>query len=931
MTDLLSGSQQVTISRTPTPVRWKRWTAGWRVALRLARRDAVRAQGRSLLVVLLIALPVAGVSALDLYARAEQLANSPSVTALRQLGDSADAVVRGFSGPISQGIMGSPLNTGNGTTPSREELQSKLPQGSRLVSQGVPVSSAVERDGWGVLGDVWMANVADPLVRGLWRLREGRLPTAGNEITLTQSAASRLRARIGDTITITALGGPPLSQARTIVGLVAEAAQGGVGVVVPGALPTPATTDPASQFYLAAIPRDLTWSDVRKLNAIGGLVVSRSVLMHPPTFCAAEVECLDAGPRPGSLPPVAIVDSAAVAKDAALSAVVTVLVIIQVALLAGPAFAVSLRRRQRELGLLGAVGGDSHDLRRTMLASGVVLGLSGALLGLILGWGGTWIAGRAHVIDLGFQDFQMPQPPPELLGLLLVGITSAVAAALAPAVSAARSDVLSALRGRRPGPPTAGQIPISGLVLGLVGLAGMYYGTATLEPVILVTCVVIAELGFILVMPSLVTSLARTARHLPLAPRIAVRDAGRHRMRSTAAACAIAAAAAGSVGVAALSLSNAVDRTASDVTWVGGTILSVPLDQTTGKTPDDDTLNKALKVASDSIPGATIAEMTELMPVVATDPYGGDLVCVMPGEHLSDGSTDIPCSGRGTSGLRPFNSSIALIQDPGSLPAVLGPLAPNAAAISALRAGEAVVLTPGTLDADSRLSLRERSIDTQGTPQTGQLIQVPAMEIAAGAVPINVIVGPAALTEGMPLSGHVKKGSTTIVVHPKSADSPDRPTNEDTLNLAWAKAGLVGFQGATWTQGEDTTSLVLALATGITALMALLAALISTGLTLVDGRADLATLAAIGAQPHMRRAIAASTAGFISLIGCVTGALTGLVASRLLVPLFTKAQGSVFVTPWAVLGLTIVVIPLAVAGIAWLFTRSHIAMTRRLD
>ena len=205
------------------------------------------------------------------------------------------------------------------------------------------------------------------------------------------------------------------------------------------------------------------------------------------------------------------------------------------------------------------------------------------------------------------------------------------------------------------------------------------------------------------------------------------------------------------------------------------------------------------------------------------------------------------------------------------------------------------------------------------------------MEIAAGAVPINVIVGPAALTQGMPLSGHVKNGPTTIVVHPKSADSPDRPTDEDTLNLAWAKAGLAGFHGATWTQGEDTTSLVLALGTGITALMALLAALISTGLTLVDGRADLATLAAIGAQPHMRRTIAASTAGFIALIGCVTGALTGLVASRLLVPLFTKAQGSVFVTPWAVLGLMTVAIPLAVAGIAWLLTRSHIAMTRRLD
>jgi hypothetical protein len=239
-------------------------------------------------------------------------------------------------------------------------------------------------------------------------------------------------------------------------------------------------------------------------------------------------------------------------------------------------------------------------------------------------------------------------------------------------------------------------------------------------------------------------------------------------------------------------------------------------------------------------------------------------------------------------------------------------------------------MTPGTLDEQGRLTLRERLADEQGFPKIGQFFQIPAMEISSGAIPINVIVGPAALSTGSPLSGHVRESFTTIVVTPNQQDEPDRPTVEDTLNLAWAKAGLAGFQANAWRGTEDTTSLVLALAAGVTALLALLAALMATGLALADGRADLATLAAVGAPPRIRRTIAASSAGFVSLVGCTTGAFTGLIASRLLVPLFTKAQGSVFVTPWMMLAVSIIAIPVVVSAIAWLLTRSRVTMTRRI-
>ena len=59
---------------------------------------------------------------------------------------------------------------------------------------------------------------------------------------------------------------------------------------------------------------------------------------------------------------------------------------LQIVMLAGAAFAVSLRRRQRELALLSAAGAEPGDLTRAVLASGILLGGVGALLGFALPW-----------------------------------------------------------------------------------------------------------------------------------------------------------------------------------------------------------------------------------------------------------------------------------------------------------------------------------------------------------------------------------------------------------------------------------------------------------------------------------------------------------------------------------------------------------------
>ena len=63
----------------------------WRPAIRMARRDAVRHRGKSVLVLVMIALPVLGVTAADVVIQTQEVSGSEAME--RRLG-TADALVR---------------------------------------------------------------------------------------------------------------------------------------------------------------------------------------------------------------------------------------------------------------------------------------------------------------------------------------------------------------------------------------------------------------------------------------------------------------------------------------------------------------------------------------------------------------------------------------------------------------------------------------------------------------------------------------------------------------------------------------------------------------------------------------------------------------------------------------------------------------------
>ena len=101
--------------------------------------------------------------------------------------------------------------------------------------------------------------------------------------------------------------------------------------------------------------------------------------------------------------------------------------------------AFSVSSRTREFGIRLALGSQPRDLLRGVIADGVVMAAAGVLAGAAFGFVMARLAGSY------FLDVKMPGALPVVLSAFVL-LTAAVIASLAPAVRAARTDVMKALR-----------------------------------------------------------------------------------------------------------------------------------------------------------------------------------------------------------------------------------------------------------------------------------------------------------------------------------------------------------------------------------------------------------------------------------------------------------------------------------------------------
>jgi putative ABC transport system permease protein len=262
---------------------------GWRPALRVARREAQRAKGRSLLVVAMIMLPVAALAFAAVYRDTFTL--TADERAERLMGTAQAVLARPFDDPVHQdptdldafGPPGALPPTAEPAPPTAKELLALLPPGSRVVRDQTGPLQVRTAAGTGTVG-ARMLDATDPLAHGIFRQLTGRAPATRDEAALTPAAVRRLGANVGGSVRL-ADGGRTFRVVGTVedpTDLQATTVVLRTGALPPAALAESPAEGPRELRWLAATPGPLTWSQVKQLNAHGVVAVSRHVLAHPP-------------------------------------------------------------------------------------------------------------------------------------------------------------------------------------------------------------------------------------------------------------------------------------------------------------------------------------------------------------------------------------------------------------------------------------------------------------------------------------------------------------------------------------------------------------------------------------------------------------------------------------------------------------------------
>ncbi len=595
-------------------------------------------------------------------------------------------------------------------------------------------------------------------------------------------------------------------------------------------------------------------------------------------------------------------------------ALIVVMALIEVVLLAGPAFAVIARRMQRSLALMAASGATPPQARRVVLASGVVLGTTGSMLGVGLGLVVAWLS--LPVVQRFSDAFLGPYDVPwlHLVGIAGFGLLSALLAAVVPAWIASRQDVVAVLAGRRGDRVPSLRSPLLGLLLVGTGVGVSVWGaTAQQGEYAIAIAAIVAVLGMILLVPVVVTGVARLARGLPLPIRYAVRDAARHRTRTVPAVAAVAATVA---GVVALGIANSSDAAEREATYTQTLEIGQASLTSYARTPD---------WAAYEAAAARYLPQAEVTPIVGVSDRGRRWTEVAFRVDGQRGVLTSYGSGLGTS---------VPISTDGRVPAGVTGLddAQRAEAERVLGEG-GVIAFSDSLDSGEEATVVVRVHEGQ--------------QVVRDTVTVPVFVVPVSTLDSSFLGVLSASAADDLGIEPQTvgllvdgAQITEAQQTDVTEALATLSPDL-SFYVERGYQDEDATVILLLVLGGLGAVLMLGGTLTATFLSLSDARPDLATLAAVGASPRTRRGVAASYAVVIGLVGAAMGAVVGFIPGIAITYPLTSTSwigGSspgipdhFLDVPWMLIGALVLVLPLVTAAVVGAATRSRLPLVARID
>ncbi|GAA1310417.1 hypothetical protein Psi02_39770 [Planotetraspora silvatica] len=867
--------------------------SAFRAALRISRRNAWRSKRRSALILTMIALPVL-IATFVASAAFDSTIDDHSGVPLGQ----ADAVVSG-SPDLAQAAEDESGDAPPKARPfTAAEVIEMFGPGTRAVQMDQGFIRYLTPQGF--RSDmVNQADLRDPLFRGTYRLLDGRLPAAPGEIVVNtvMNQGPSSAPGIGQTF----FAGRQRVPLRVVGDVLMPLGWPPDFVGFPGSLPVGILDDAGpggTTFWMVDTPKPVSRAEARRLAARGADVVSPAAPDESQQVVTSSDNSVDLEPVPW-----------------------IAMMLLEVVLLAGPAFAVGQRRRSREFALIGAQGGSPRQLKRIALADGLLFGVCASMIGAVLGIGVAALVKPSLAVGSDSLEESISVPWTVVAIIMAMGVAAGLLASLAPAQRASRTDMIAVLTGRRtPGRDRAGR-PVLGLVLIVAGLTGTAVG-ARYSVAWIASAALLTQLGLLAVLPWLIAQAGRLAGVLPFSLRFAVRDAARNRGRTVPAVAAVMAAVTlfTALGVASRSNLSAPPVFGFDypqgppgALWIRGQELGPELwDRVRAQ------VHAALPAGAPVIEAkALVTSSSELF-----------LVDVPPRDP------DHPESTTGIETVDPSGNGGLLVGDERLLRYVLG--REDSSAASALRAGKAVALNPG----DVRNGKVHIGLTTSDSDINDAELTLPAVSVrATGQGWARVVISP----ETAKKQGYATD-TALLVVDPASyrvVPAAARRLLSDVGQMSPQVTGRLEVP-----QPPDDRPILLTLGAAA-AVLVLGMTFVSTGLAAAEAKPDLAVMSAVGAAPRMRRRVKAGQALVIALAGAVIGVLAGLVAgvaagwprpharaSRPLfgadgLPLTPQPATPVIIVPWSLIALLVVGLPLLAALVCGVFTRSRLPAPRR--
>lgn len=683
---------------------------------------------------------------------------------------------------------------------------------------------------------------SNPLVA----LRHGRYPTAANEVALTKSIEKLLDVRVGGSFKLA-------GETLRVVGEIENPESLGDDF----ALVPVSQTDRSDKFTL------LTGFKATRNSMTTMAVIGDGA--HPAQLVLQG--------KPGN-------DSAVAVTVLMMTAVGMALV----ALIAAAGFVVVAQRRQRQLGLLGALGATERHLKTVMIANGFMVGVIAAIAGGALGVVGWIAAAPALETAIGHRVDRFDLPWQLTLLSLALAVAASVGAAWWPARQMARLPIMSALS-RRPLRPS----PVHRSLVGALGFvaAGMFLirqsnpnaqGNGRVTPWMLMLGLLLVILGTVLAAPGAVRSLARLAKRLPFAGRLALRDLVRYQGRAAASLAAITLGLGIAVTIVVLAQANVAP--ADEGNLASSQLLVTPPRQpgppfagyAAADTPAADAKADAIAAA---VKNATLVPLdVALNPIMITDPSRLD--------------EPIAAVERMDNGFRGHGAAYV------ATPALLAALGIDPASIDP---STEIITAPEVTVPLTLLDITDRGQDT-------------ATSVVQRMETTSYFDGPRTLITESAVAAHgwATQRAGWLV------ESSRALTTDEVANAR--KAAAAGGLAIESRSSQDELATLRNGATIVGAVLALAIVAMTIGLLRGESVRDMRTLTATGAPAQTRRAVTASTATALAALGVIVsivGSYAALVAS------YSNDLSQLSSPPIANLLTLAIGLPLVAAAGGWLF------------